>query len=253
MAAQLLCRRDDGIGWITIDNQAHRNALTEALQIALADRITDLDHDPAIRVIVLTGAGTEAFVAGADISEFERSLHDPVAAQHYRAVGDKMLAALHQSSTPLIAAIQGVCIGAGMALAGECDLRYAVDDARFGIPASKLGIGYPVDATRRLVELVGPGLASEMFLAGQLYDAARLHAAGWLQGTVPRADFTTSVTRLASSVAQAAPLALRAARLSIRSDSQAARDAVDACFASADLVEGWRAFTAKRRPVFQGK
>ncbi|HYH21384.1 MAG TPA: enoyl-CoA hydratase-related protein [Azospirillum sp.] len=255
--------REAPLARIVVDNSARRNALTASIQRQLAHAVHELETDADVSVLALTGAGTEAFVAGADISEFQRTLNDAKEAEHYRRLGDAMLAAVRDCVKPTIAVIGGACMGAGVALAAECDLRYARRGARFGIPAGRLGIGYPVDGTRRLVELAGSGPVTEMFLTGRLYTADEAKAMGLVTDVFDDAVFEAEVRRLALMVAESAPLALMAARLSIRAatagppDDEAlrmrARTAVDACFASRDLREGWRAFVEKRRPVFEGR
>lgn len=246
---------------IIVDNRARRNALTASIQRQIADAVHALETDADASVLVLTGAGTEAFVAGADISEFQRTLDSAEEAERYRGLGDAMLGAVRDCAKPTIAAIGGACMGAGVALAAECDLRYARRGARFGIPAGRLGIGYPVEGVRRLVALAGTGAVTEMFLTGRTYTADEAKAMGLITDVFDDDAFEEEVRRRALMAAESAPLAVHAARLSVRAASAPwdaalqtrARSAVDACFASRDLREGWRAFVEKRRPVFEGR
>jgi len=214
--------------------------------------------DPAVRVIVLTGAGGKAFVSGADISKFEdeRATLDAVA--EYNASVDRFSAALQNGTKPTIAMIRGYCVGGGVGIAVCCDLRIANDMARFAVPAAKLGLGYGYENVRRIVDLVGPPFATEMLLTARQFDAAEAARAGLIHRVVPDTEIERTVRELAETIAGNAPLTIQAVKRILR-ELRSDRPDVDACdalvrkcFESADYREGRQAFMQKRKPEFRG-
>ncbi|SFK15280.1 enoyl-CoA hydratase [Falsiroseomonas stagni] len=256
----VLARKADGIGWITLNNAAKRNAITLAMWDAMAAAVTDFMADDAVRLVVMSGAGEKSFAAGADIGEMERMRAEGRAAE-YTARATAARAVLDTLEKPLIAMIQGHCIGGGLALALRADLRVASDDSVFGVPAAKLGIAYATWSLERLTALVGPGFAKEMLFTGTNYPADIAFARGLLNRVVPAADLEATVLDYARIIARNAPLSMRAAKITIDqvSGDPALRDATRiaalgrACAESEDLKEGQAAFREKRRPVFQGR
>lgn len=255
----VLARKADGIGWITLNNPAKRNAITMAMWEAMAAACADFMADGSVRVAVLSGAGGAAFAAGADIGEMER-MREAGRAEEYAARNAASRAVMDRFEKPLIAMIGGHCIGGGLALALRADLRVASEDSVFGIPAAKLGIAYAMENMQRLVAAVGATHAREMMFTGATIDAATAAARGLINRAVPPERLEPEVAALAARIAANAPLSIRASKLALdtiagdpraRDDARHA-EAARACAASEDLAEGQRAFREKRRPVFRG-
>ena len=216
--------------------------------------------EPKVRVIVLAGQGTQAFSAGADISEFDQNRASGESGQSYERATELAFDSLYRCAKPVVAAIRGICFGGGFALALACDLRLASDDARFCIPAGKLGIGYGQSLTEALVKRLGVGTAADVLLTAQIYAASEALARGIVQRLAPADQFDALVANYVSMLSENAPLSLAAAKIAIRAtidnDAAARRDAEKAfaaCMRSDDYKEGRRAFAAKRKPQFEGK
>ena len=257
---KILADRRGVIGAITIDNPLRHNAVSQEMWQAIADAVKTLDADPAIRVITLEGAGTRAFASGADISRFEDERQQNRAVTREGGAFNAACAALHAAATPSVAIIRGWCLGGGMALAVSCDLRLAADDARFAIPAARLGIGYGVEGLRRIVELVGLSATREIMLTARRYTAAEALRMGLVNQLVAVADLDAFAADYIAGIAANAPLTIAAARSALSElarDTQArdwtATEALIArCADSSDHIEGARAFLEKRPPLFTG-
>src|SRR4051812_5619640 len=167
---KMISRKENGIGWMIFNNPERHNAVSMEMWHGAIEILSDFAADPAVRVVILTGAGGKAFVSGADISKFkdERQEADAVAA--YQATTDKAYSLLLGLAVPTIAMIHGYCIGGGTAIAVCCDLRVCTENSKFGIPAAKLGLGYGLARAKPLVDLVGPAFAKEMFFTGRQFD-----------------------------------------------------------------------------------
>lgn len=247
------------VATVTVSNPARRNAMSLAMWEALAGTLEALARDDAVRVVVLTGAGDAAFVSGADISRFaeERSGEDAVA--HYNAVVERTTTLLHDLPKPTIAMIRGACFGGGVGLAASCDLRVCSEDARFAIPAARLGLGYGFTGAKRLVDLVGAAVTKDMLFTARTIDAVEAAAIGLVSRVVPAADLVASVADLARTMAANAPLTIEAAKIAVHEAVSSSPDrarvetAVARCYASADYAEGRKAFAEKRPPVFTGR
>ncbi len=258
---RVLCRREGAIGWIVLNNPARHNALSLVMYGAIERAVAALAADAQVRVIVVTGAGERAFVSGADISEFAEKRATPTQIAEYDALSERASVALEAVPKPTIAMIRGYCIGGGLDLALRTDLRIAADDARFGIPAVRLGLGYGFADVKRLVDIVGPARAKEILYTGRQFTADEALAMGLVHRVLPAAALAEGVARLAETLAGNAPLTIRAMKRSVAEavkdpearDVAAATALVEACFDSADYAEGQRAFMEKRRPDFRGR
>jgi enoyl-CoA hydratase/carnithine racemase len=246
---------------VTFNNPAKRNALSAEMRAALPDLLAALNADPDVRVVVVTGAGDKAFVSGADISEFGAQRTSPDARASYDRAMAAMSAAWVGLDKPIIAMIRGFCIGGGLLTAMQADIRIASDDSQFGIPAAKLGLGYGFSGVTALLNLIGPSQAAEMLFSARRFSADEALRMGLVNRVVPVGSLRETVLDLADSIASNAPLTVAAAKAAIREAARPAerRDLarveamVEACFRSADYLEGQRAFAEKRPPEFTGR
>lgn len=254
-------RRDqDGVAWLVLRNPERLNAVRLEMWQAIPEAAAALDADPSVRVIVMRGYGDQAFASGADISEFETQRKDAASAAAYERTTALAFDALSHIEKPLVAMLQGVCIGGGLALATSADLRVAADDTRLALPAARLGLGYHFRGVERLVQLLGPSTASELFFTARRYTADEALRIGLVNQVVPKQDLEAFTARYAHDIAANAPLTLRAAKRAILETQRAAADRdldavqrlVAACFESDDYGEGVRAFLEKRAPRFRG-
>ena len=258
---KLLVEIDGTIATLSFNNPAKRNALSLEMRSALPGALRALQRDEEVRVVVLRGAGDKAFVSGADISEFGERRTSAEARADFDAVSAEAAHAWNALEKPVIAMIRGFCIGGGLLTALQADIRIAADDARFGVPAAKLGLGYDYSGVEALVGLVGWGATSEILFSARQLTAGEAHHIGLVNRVVPAAALEDEVAGLARTVAANAPLTVAACKAAIR---QARRDPddrdlahvgamVEACFRSEDYQEGQRAFADKREPRFTGR
>jgi len=252
----------DGVARVVIANPAKMNAMSLAMWQELGGLVRSLADDESVRVLVLRGEGTRAFVSGADIGEFDSTRSAQTGSEAYDQAFEEAQAALVACPVPVIASIHGICMGGGLALAVACDLRYADDQGRFRMPAARLGLGYSYSGIRRMVEVLGDAVVSELFFTARTYDAGEAGRIGIVnRAFADAATLDLEVDTVASAIAANAPLTVRLAKRSIglarHVDAAAAAaeiaDGRSRCLASADYVEGRRAFAEKRTPRFTGR
>ena len=259
--APLLMEKDGQIGWLVFNRPDKRNAVGVETWQLMPDYAKDLSADPDIRVVILRGAGDKAFVAGADISQFKDRRRNMEDEEEYRRIGARGREALASLQKPLLAMIHGYCVGGGVGIAIGCDIRIASDDARFGIPAARMGLGYRVSATKNLVDIVGPARTREILITAKQYAAQEALAMGLVHRVVPAAELDAATHEMLAGIAANAPLTQAAAKFIVREllkangglDETACKAAVQRCFDSEDYKEGRRAFMEKRKPAFKGK
>ncbi len=253
----VLRERVGAVEVLTLNRPEKRNALSTPLREALIGALDAIAQDAAVRVVVITGAGDKAFVAGADITEFAGR---DVAAQAAVMQGRRVYDVVAAVERPVIAAINGVCLGGGLELALACDIRIASSSARFGQPEVNLGLIPGGGATQRLPRVIGLGSALRLLLTGDLVDAAEAHRIGLIEEITDPGECLPRALALAERIALNSPVAVSAAKrvataalgLPLAAGLDLERAAFLACFAAADRAEGIAAFLEKRPPSFPG-
>jgi enoyl-CoA hydratase/carnithine racemase len=251
---------DGSVVHIRIVNPARYNAMSLAMWEDMARAVQEAGSLEGARAVVLEGDGDRAFVSGADISEFGSQRKDPAQVARYDAAVAGAMRALSACPLPVIAAIRGVCMGGGMALALASDLRYCTLGARFRMPAGRLGLGYTMEGLKRMREVLGTARTADLFMTARTVDGAEAARIGLVQEAYAEAAFDQAVAQRIGEVAGNAPLTLRAAKMALRHlaadlsapSAQDVEEAVRACFSSRDYQEGQQAFREKRPPVFTG-
>ncbi len=255
MAEELLFDTADGIGRVTFNRPAQRNALTWAMYDGLVEAIERVDADGTLRALIITGAGEKAFAAGTDIGQF-RSFNSPADAIGYEQRIDRVLTILENCRVPTIAAIAGACTGGGAAIAACCDLRIAAQGARFGFPIAKtLGNCLSMANLARLSALIGAARVKEVIFTARLIEAEEAQRIGLVSEIVAADTLAARADALAHTVAGLAPLTLRSTKMALRKLQGSVvedEELILMCYQSADFREGMDAFLAKRPPVWQG-
>lgn len=247
------------VATITLNRPERRNALDLAMWRQLRAAVEGIGGNQAVRMLVIRGAGSEAFASGADISEFAQVRASPADGNAYDANVDLACAAIAQASVPVIAMIHGFCMGGGVMIAASCDFRFAADDARFAVPAARLGLAYPISGVRDLMALVGPSFAKDMLMSARNIHADEALRAGLTDRVIAKSDLEGETMRFAQMIAANAPISVAAAKASIRAlrtgngyDLSLARAMAARAYASNDFEEGRKAFLERRPPAFSG-
>jgi len=248
-------------GWIVFDQPAKRNAINGAMWRGIPPAMQQFDADPEVRCVAFRGAGSEAFSAGADISEFESRRANEEAVGQYDDLLDRVLHSIQGSLKPSVAMISGYCLGGGVEIALACDLRYCSASSQFGVPAARLGLAYNVEGHKRLLETVGHARAREIMFLGRRYRADEALAMGMVHRVLADGELESFVGEVLQTLSENAPLSIANTKAIIEEyvkssgspDGTRMRAAMERCARSDDYQEGRRAFMEKRKPKFKGR
>ena len=253
----LYLERTDAIGWLILNQPDKRNALSQAMFRALPDLLAEAENDRSLKILVVRGADQRAFAAGADISEFERVHANPATSKAYNAAVHEAMRRLVRFPKPLIAMVQGPCVGAGCGIALAADLRLADATARFAIPPAKLGLVYSLQDTKLLVDLVGPARTKDMLFTGRLIAADEAVRFGLVDRLVEASAIEAETRALCQSIVEASQYSVQSAKTIVRlilqghhADTPETLQLFDDAFQGEDYREGTRAFLEKRKPRF---
>ncbi len=246
---------------VRFSNPARHNALSVEMWEAVPPLLRLAREDDGVRLVVFSGAGDKAFVSGADISQFEDMRAAREAVTRYEAMAEEALTAIYDFPKPTLACIRGYCIGGGVNVAISCDIRIASTDSTFAIPAARLGLGYRYSAMKNLVDLIGPGVAKDLFYTARRIDASEAKAIGLVSRICAPEALDTLLGEYTGALADNAPLTVAAAKAIMREilkpspelDMARCASLIRGCFESADYTEGRTAFMQKRKPIFTGR
>jgi enoyl-CoA hydratase/carnithine racemase len=258
MTDKILTEQSGEIARIIFNQPEKRNAVSLEMWEAVEAAVTRFQADDSVRILILSGAGGKAFVSGADVSKFESERASAEAVAHYNATTKRVYDLIEAFPKPTIAQIDGFCVGGGVALALSCDLRICGENSQFAIPAAKLGLGYGFEGINRLVNIVGPSFAKEIFFTARRFDAEEARMMGLVNRVVPAEDVGRVAQETAEMIAANAPMTVASVKYIVgqtvtdesKRDLEGCAARVKACFDSQDYIEGRRAFLEKRKPNF---
>src|SRR2546427_1286665 len=250
LTERLIAEKQGPVGWLTFNNPSRRNAVSIDMWEAMPKALERFEEDPQVRVIVLKGEGDKAFVSGADVSQYEKERSSAEGIRYYEEIAGRAVERLQSCDKVVIAMIRGYCLGAGVNIALCCDLRLAAEDARLGIPAAKLGLGYRASSLKNLVDTIGPAYAREVLITGRHFSAGEAKTMGLVHRVAPVAELESLVLEYCAMISENAPLTIRASKRIVREllkssatfDAEACAALVKQCFESQDYIEGRRAF-----------
>ena len=260
MTDKIITEKSGDIARIIFNQPEKRNAVSLEMWEAVEAALDAFEVDPEVRILILSGAGGKAFVSGADISKFESERASEEGVARYNATTKRVYDKLEAFPKPTIAQINGFCIGGGVALSLSCDMRICGKGSQFAVPAAKLGLGYGFPGINRLVNVVGPSFAKEIFFTARRFDAEESRVMGLVNRVVEDEDVAQVAEDTAKMIAANAPMTVASVKFIVgetlkdeskRDEEECARR-VKACFDSQDYVEGSRAFLEKRKPQFVG-
>lgn len=259
MSVPVYAERDGAIATVVLNRPERMNALDKAMWLRLGAVLRELDAEESVRCIVLRGAGGKAFAAGADISEFANERASAAQASRYGEDVAGTLRALAQCRHPTLALIEGACVGGGLLIASQCDLRLCNESARFGVPVKNLGLTEAYDELQGMLRVLGRAASLEILLEGRIWGAREAYEKGLVSRVLPDGELVAEAHAAARRIAQGAPLVARWHKKFIRrladprplSEQEAAESY--ACFDTEDFREGVAAFLAKRAPQFVGR
>src|SRR5512135_2800993 len=255
----VLVARDGPIATLTLSSPGRMNALDRAMWSRLGAAIAELGTDNALRCIVLRGDGDKAFAAGADIAEFKNERANSAQAKAYSRGGIGWMHAVAECRHPTVALIQGACVGGGLLIASQCDLRICNESARFGVPVKNLGLTESYDELQAMMRVAGPATSLKLLLEGRIWGAREAYEKGLVSRVVADDKVVEEAYAAARRIAEGAPLVARWHKkfvrrlLDPRPLTDAERDEGYACFDTEDFREGIAAFLAKRKPRFEGR
>lgn len=260
MTDKIITEQSGDIARIIFNQPEKRNAVSLEMWEAVEAAVGRFAEDPEVRILILSGAGGKAFVSGADISKFESERSSEEAVAHYNATTKRVYDMVEAFPKPTIAQIDGFCVGGGVALSLCCDLRICGKGSHFAIPAAKLGLGYAYPGIKRLVNVVGPSFAKELFFTGRRFDAEEARIMGIVNRVVEDSKVAEAAEDTAKMIAANAPMTVASVKYivgeTVKDESTRDLDECDrrvkACFDSKDYIEGRRAFLEKRKPQFVG-